>query len=265
MSGKGNLKDEGNKGNNFPFQFNMLRAIGNLAALAPSSGYASEGTLLSVLAALQNGQDFEQNLVIDTGGAGCPGNCPTYFQVRIFNTDTHTFDPPIYYDVNGSVVTPVGPLEIVNPQYVLQNIQAYLASIDGKFNVNLSTLATEVTLASLLTYFTSALSRVRNTSLSNSPVAVKASSGSLWGWNLINSNNAVVYVKVYDETVVSTTVGTTAPVMVLMVPANGSVYMNPSESQLINVTAITIACVTGISDSSTSAPAAPIYIEMSYK
>lgn len=127
----GNTKTQGNQGNNFPFQFKNLQLLGDiLTAVAPAGGLATEATLLLVLAALQNGQEFEQNLVMDLGGVGCPNNCPTYLQVRVWNTVTHTFDPPVYYDATGAVVVPVGPLEIVNPQYVLEDMLVQLTSIN---------------------------------------------------------------------------------------------------------------------------------------
>lgn len=147
----GDLKTQGNKGNNFPFQFRNLQLLGNIAAsVAPVGGLATEATLQNVLVALQSEQEFEQNIVTDKGGVGCPGNCPTYLMVRIWNTVTHSFDPPVYYDANGAVAVPVGPIELVNPQFVLENILSEVTSIDASLDVALSTRATEATL--LLAY-----------------------------------------------------------------------------------------------------------------
>ncbi len=141
----GNLKDQGNKGNNFPWQLNVLKTLGLIAG--STAGGATEATALAILAAIQSGQEYEQNLVIDQGGVGCPTNCPTYLQIRIWNSVTHTFDPPIYYDADGNVVVPVGPLELVNPQYVLESILAQITAINTDFDVALSTRASEATLA----------------------------------------------------------------------------------------------------------------------
>lgn len=94
---------------------------------------STEATLQQVLVALQTGQEFEQNLVIDQGGVGCPNNCPTYLQVRIWDTVTHTFSSPIYYNATGIVVVPVGPLALVNPQYVLDNILTQISSLNTSF------------------------------------------------------------------------------------------------------------------------------------
>lgn len=155
----GNLKTNGNKGNNFPFQLGALQLLGlieaGISGLVPPGGLATEATALSILAAIQNGRDFEQNLVIDTGGVGCPANCPTYTEIRIWNGTS--FDPPTYYNAAGAVVVPVGPLEYVNPQFTLEDIlqqlvaaNALLTTIDGdtsNLDVALSTRATEATLA----------------------------------------------------------------------------------------------------------------------
>lgn len=148
----GNLKDQGNKGNNFPYQLNTLKTLGLIAGSV--AGAATEATLLQVLAAIQSGQEYEQNLVIDEGGVGCPANCPTYLQIRIWNSVTHTFDPPIYYDASGAVVVPVGPVALVNPQYVLENILVEVDGINTKTDVNLSTRASELTLLATNTLLT---------------------------------------------------------------------------------------------------------------
>ena len=112
----GNLKDQGNKGNNFPYQLRSLQLLGAIEDCCSTSG----GTLLSILAAIQGGQNFAQALVEDQGGTGCPTNCPVYTEVKIWNGTS--FDPPIYYAADGSVVTPVGPLVYINPDYHLAQI-----------------------------------------------------------------------------------------------------------------------------------------------
>lgn len=125
----GNLKDQGNKGNNFPYQRAVLELLGQISssssACCPTA--ATEATLQQVLAAVQGGSLFFNNLVIDTGGAGCPTNCPTYSEVSVWNGVGFTIT---YYDANGAVVIPVGPLIYVNPQYVLNDILLQVTSIN---------------------------------------------------------------------------------------------------------------------------------------
>jgi len=181
MSGKGgsigNTKTYGTKGNNFTFQNKAWHLLAQIAAgVTVPGGLATEATLTMVLAALQNGKEFEQNLVMDLGGVGCPANCPTYLQVRIWNTTTHTFDPPIYYDGSGAVVVPVGPIQIVNPQFVLEGILAQVTAINADLDVALSTRASEVTLLA-----TNALlgSIVTNTANLDVPLSTRATEATL--------------------------------------------------------------------------------------
>lgn len=135
--GLGNGKpNNGSKGSNFNYELRVLELLGMVSAAIPAAACcptaSTEATLLQVLSALQNGKEFEQNLVVDLGGTGCPTNCPTYLQVRIYNTETHTFDPPVYFNAAGASVTPVGPLELVNPQLVLNNILTQVSNINTK-------------------------------------------------------------------------------------------------------------------------------------
>ena len=132
----GNLKDQGNRSNNFPYQLANLQLLGGIKDCCTTSG----GTLLSILAALQNGQNFIETLVEDQGGTGCPTNCPVYLEVRIWNGTT--FDPPIYYDAQGNVVIPVGPVVYLNPDFHLaQNlILLRLKNPGGSKDVSISTL-----------------------------------------------------------------------------------------------------------------------------
>lgn len=131
----GNPNTEGNKKSNFSWQSKMLQVLGQIATAIPASACcptaATEATLLSVLAAIQNGQEFEQIMVIDEGGVGCPDDCPVYLQIRIWDTVTHTFGPPVYYNASGAVVVPVGPLKFINPLYTLQDILTQVTAINA--------------------------------------------------------------------------------------------------------------------------------------
>jgi hypothetical protein len=152
----GNLKDQGNRSNNFPYQLANLQLLGGIKDCCTTSG----GTLLSILAALQSGQNFTQNLVEDLGGAGCPSNCPVYVEIKIWNGTT--FDPPVYYDALGNAYNPpggpapalVGPLTYINPDFHLAQMVLLLTSIDNSVDVNLSTRnaeATQLLIKNLLT------------------------------------------------------------------------------------------------------------------
>lgn len=265
MSLGDNRYNEGTKKSNWKYEFASLTQLSNIASSV--AGGATEATLLMVLSALQNGQEFEQNLVMDLGGAGCPGNCPTYLQVRIFNDVTHTFDPPIYYNASGAVVVPVGPLQLVNPQFVLESMLTQLTAINTDLDVALSTRASEATQLLILAALAppAAISAFRNTAVTNTAVAVKATAGQVWGWNIINPNATPVYLKVYDTAAAGVTVGVTTVVKTLMIPGMGSVFQEPNVAQLINSTAIAIACTTGLADADAVAPGAAVHVEIKYK
>ena len=83
----GNLKDQGNKGNNYPYQLANLKLLGSIS----DSSTTANGTLLNILAAIQGGQNFATALVEDQGGVGCPGNCPVYTEVKIWNGTSYNW------------------------------------------------------------------------------------------------------------------------------------------------------------------------------
>lgn len=109
----------------------------------------------------------------------------------------------------------------------------------------------------------------RNTALSSTDVQVQiASTGGVpvRGFNFINPNSTEVYVKFYDALATNVTVGTTTPVLTLMVPSNGSVFEAYDRNKIVAFfsTAITIACVTGLADNDTTAPSTAIHASIQY-
>lgn len=288
----------GDQGSNYKIDLKILQGLE--AIIGTTSGGATEATLLMVLASLQSQQEFEQNLVMDLGGAGCPNNCPTYLQVRIWNEVTHTFNPPIYYNAAGVLVSPIGPVQIVNPQYVLQSIDLYLQNINTILGANLdipvSTLSSEATLLLVendlinviselttvnaelanqgvtltnieaLLALPSALVQFRNTVITNTAVDISGGApATLWGWNIINPNIAAVYVKIYNEVAGSVIVGVTPIEMTLMIPGGGSVFTEPNVIQLTCNNALSLACVTTLADAGAVAPGLPILVEIRFK
>jgi hypothetical protein len=145
----GNLKDYGNKGNNFPWQLKMLVgqqcACDNLKDIVANTDTV-EPLLTQILTAIQQGTDYEAALVVDA-------NDVTWLEIRIWNGVT--FDPPVYY-LAGSPTSgiPLAPITYINPNTYLAQIvsnttglatETTLASIDS----NILLLATEATLTSI--------------------------------------------------------------------------------------------------------------------
>lgn len=62
-----------------------------------------------------------------------------------------------------------------------------------------------------------------DTALSNTAVAIKASSGRVYGYSLFNPSIATVFIQFFNVAAASVTVGTTTPLFVVAVPAGGAV------------------------------------------
>ena len=106
----------------------------------------------------------------------------------------------------------------------------------------------------------------RNTALTNTASQIKTTAGQTRGWNLINPNTIAVYVKLYDALATNVVVGTTVVVRTLAVPAGGVFFLEAQPvSQDDFLTAISIACVTGLADNNTTAPTIPIHAAVRYK
>lgn len=111
----------------------------------------------------------------------------------------------------------------------------------------------------------------RSTALTNTAVAIKASAGSLMGWNFINVNTVAVYIKFYDVAAASVTVGTSSVKATIAVPAGSA--SNPAVNMFspdlvpfeVFSTAMSFACVTELVDNSSTAPTIPIYASVRYK
>lgn len=93
----------------------------------------------------------------------------------------------------------------------------------------------------------------RSIDLDESEEAVTANAGRVHGWFITNLSSSTVYVKFYNATVANTTVGTTTPVMTIPLEADQAANVE-WQGGIVFDTAITVAAVTGVADSSTGAP-----------
>lgn len=122
----GNLKTYGGKGTNMPWQLKMLLgqecACDNLTDINTNTSNV-DSLLNQILTAIQNGADYEASLVIDA-------NDVTWLEVRIYNPDTGTFDPPVYFQAGSNVPgTPVAPITYVNPNSYLATLVTNTTSV----------------------------------------------------------------------------------------------------------------------------------------
>lgn len=113
---------------------------------------------------------------------------------------------------------------------------------------------------------TGGLSVFRSIDLDETEEEVKATAGMLYGCTIINDTAATKeYVKIYNGTAASVTVGTTTPVMTI--PTNGvsNITLNFPLGVAFS-TGIVVAATTGIADNDTGAPAAnAVIVNCTYK
>ncbi len=99
----GNLKTDGGKGTNYPWQRKVLQGLNNIAA-----------------AVVTGGQDFEAQTVIDSADV-------VWLEIRLYDPDTGTFGTPQYYAPGstspGSPSMPVTYAPPLVPQSKTANIQ----------------------------------------------------------------------------------------------------------------------------------------------
>lgn len=122
----GNLKTQGNKHTNYPWQLKMLKgqqcACDSLKDLVENTDDV-EVLLQQILASLQSGTDYEAALVVDNADV-------TWLEVRIWNTGTSSFDPPVYYQAGTNTPgTPSAPISYINPNTYLAQISSYTSNL----------------------------------------------------------------------------------------------------------------------------------------
>ena len=115
---------------------------------------------------------------------------------------------------------------------------------------------------------TGGLSVFRSLDLDETEEEVKATAGCLYKIRATNRTTSVRYLKLYNATAASTTVGTTTPIDTIPLPANASDYTVLTESfgglGLAFSTALSMAVTTGFADNDTGAPGANDVIVSAY-
>lgn len=117
---------------------------------------------------------------------------------------------------------------------------------------------------------TGGLSIFRSIDLDESEEEVKGSAGTLYSIDAMNMTSSVLYLKIYDGTAASVTVGTTTPVLTYVLPTNGDSngcgMVKNIPQGLAFANGITVAVTTGLADNNTGAPAAnAAIVNLGYK
>lgn len=105
----------------------------------------------------------------------------------------------------------------------------------------------------------------RSIDLDETEEEAKGTAGQVYGWYIYNTASSVRYVKLYNATAASVTVGTTTPVMTIPIPPTSGANVEFTNGIAFS-TAITAAATTGVADSDTGAPGAnEVIINLLYK
>ncbi len=100
----------------------------------------------------------------------------------------------------------------------------------------------------------------KNIDVDESEDQIKASAGQVYWIHCINLSAAVKYLKFYNATAASVTVGTTVPDLTFPIPTqgdtNGAGFVLTIPNGITFDTAITVAATTGVADNDSGAPGA---------
>lgn len=180
----GNLKDNGNKGSNFPYQLAVLKLLeeisNGITSIIPGIDYETRTTMYQATA---NGPGYSTNDII--------------IRYDIINVATSTVVSTLWFNQNTQTTiaapapgnltpyTPGGSVTVSNP-FNLEATQllvlAQLTAINANLDVTLSTRASETTLASVLTQVTAInadLDVALSTRASEATLATRASEATL--------------------------------------------------------------------------------------
>lgn len=138
------------------------------------------------------------------------------------------------------------------------------SAILGKTGIDQTTLGS-TNGVSLVTHATSngAPTAFRSLVVDTDEVQVKAATGNLYGWNIINLHSATIYVKFYNiNGAINPAVD--VPVLTLPIPSNSAVYQEPNCIQHHFTTAIAVRAVTGSGDTDATDPTTLPIIELKY-
>lgn len=151
---------------------------------------------------------------------------------------------------------------------VTATTQRVTLAADGPGVANLQTIATNS--APRATDY--GLLPFRSTNLTNTALAVKASSGNVFGLRVINPNANAAFLKFYDLAAASVSVGNSTVAGTIVVPGGssanpGMVWITPDDAPVFPLfsAAIAVSATANLSDSDNTAPAATLQISVLYK
>jgi hypothetical protein len=139
MSAGNTNEDSNNARGNFNWQNRVLLSLGKIISGGPTAGLATEVTLQQVLLALQSASEYEVLLVSDTGNANL-----VVRQVVTYDTESGTLNPPVYYRLDGTPYTPIGPLAYIAGGTVTNDGTFATPALQTTGNTSLNSINTKI-------------------------------------------------------------------------------------------------------------------------
>lgn len=186
-----------------------------------------------------------------------------YLKVECFDGGgTHTVDAPVGTPVfvrlsDGSAAITTLPVSLASvPSHAVTNAGTFAvqAAQSGTFTVQPGNTANTTPWLVTPTPATSGgLSTFRSIDIDETEEEIKATAGQVFGWYLTNLATTRRYIKFYNATAASTTVGSTTPFLTIPLDAGQSANWDSTHGITFS-TAICVAATTGVADADTGAP-----------
>jgi hypothetical protein len=228
---------------------NVLLAL-TVSAACQNPRWTASGTIVNATSVVSvNSHDFDLATVTIHGTHSgvsfvfefSDDNGVTWYQDQCVRSDTPIME-------NGESVAANAALEWDCGVTATTNFRVRATAFgSGTATVNITMTQDPIEPASTVSIANQATS-VQILTAAGAAVTVKTSPGMVFGASLVNNNAAVVYVEFFNTN--SVTLGTTAPVLVLVIPASGTLTLSPTDTGMIyNATAISVAAVTAYNGS----------------
>lgn len=236
----------------------LLSALTNGLSVTVANDLSAAITSLPPVSLAPN-QEVAVNGTVNIGNYPATQNVSGAVEVTNFpaSTEVSGIATPVAVTDNGASLTVDGTVAVSNfpatQPVSLASVPTHPVTQSGTWNVNSTMASPSATGASVAGY--------RNVALLAAPQAIKTSAGRVLNYHIANPNNSWVYVHLYNATVAGTTVGTTAPLISLGIPANSVLDGTWMVSYNFG-TAITIAATTTATGN--TAPATGLLTNVGY-
>lgn len=240
-----------------------LHVIEPSAASALTALQLIDNIVLAEDAAHVSGDPGVQMLTVRQATAAALSGTAGDYQPLITDGNGRLYTASVSTNSSGTVIDPQTDDAAFTPGTSLLSVVGGIATSDSVDSGDAGAFAMTLSRAQHTTLkpdTTGGLTPFFSLDIDESEEEVKATAGKLYFVHAVNLTDAPLYLKFYNATAASVTVGTTTPVLVFPVVSQGTVdgagFVFNSDIGFAFGTAITVACTTGVANSDTGAPGA---------